>query len=330
MAAAAATPAAPPLLDPAVLAAAAGLRKVGWMDQLMAACSSSIAVLSGATSGASQPADAAGPAGAGSAVPAAPLTTALLLRLRQAAAAEPPDADSLRFMAAFVQRLQQVACCMLPPAALLDCIGSMAASSLALLRSPAGGASPTSLPLQRVQLVAAGLHVAQHMLALDAGCREAALGALTSSAASSSPAPPGRAALSSRVTLSGGPAAAALAAPAAAAAQPSWLAATGSAAALAATEQVMQQHPAAFGAASSSSTPSSTGGGGLLPVLLTGALWLGPQHEAVAAGALGCILEMARALQGSEARAGLAPVLTSGGRALASGAGCTWYCMPSW
>lgn len=278
------------------------------MDQLMAACSSSIAVLTGAAPG--TPADAASLAAGGAAPP-----TVLLLRARPYAAAAAVDAESQRFVAAFVQRLQQVACGMLPPAALLDSVACMMASSLALLRTPAGEASGAALPPQRLQLVAAGLHVAQHLLALDDGCRQAALGALASNAAAGrAAAMPGRGVLSSRVKLSGGGGgAAALVAPVAAVAQPSWLAAGSSAATLPATAQVMQQHPAAFGPPGSSGAAGSSLPNGLLPVLLTAALWLGPSDEAVAAGTLGCLLELARALQGPEARAGLAPLFTSGG-----------------
>jgi hypothetical protein len=169
-----------------------------------------------------------------------------------------------------------------------------------------------------VQLIAAGLHVAQHLTELDAGCRAVALGpgsaAGGGAGSSSSSAATARHGLSSRVQLSGGPlgAAAAAAASAGAPGQAPSSSSGNSSAGLPATALVVQQHPAVFAGLGSSSS-NSNGSRGLVPVVLGAALWLGSQHEAVAAGALGTALEMARGLQGEGARGELAPVLTSGG-----------------
>lgn len=297
---AAAAPA--PLLDPAVLAAAAGLQRAALLDQLMAACSASMAVLTGAAHGSSPVSPSSDDAAVGA-------STALLLRSRLAAAAAAPDSESLQFTAAFVRRLQHVACGLLPPPALLDSIAGLAASSLAQLHAAPG----THWPPQRVRLIAAGLHVAQHLLALDAGCCEAAAAhAPSSSGSSTAVGAAARPGLSSRVTISSS----GLLAPSAAAPAASWLTLGSSntsssgdgSAGMPATAAVLQQHAPAFAAFGS-------GGGPLLPVLLSAALSLGTQHEAVAAGALGSLLELARALQGQGARAALEPVFTSGGTA---------------
>lgn len=263
--------------------------------QLLAACSDSMALLAGGGTG---------PAAPGVGDPPASAPTALLLRSRLAAAARAPDSESLHFSAGFSQRVQQVAAGVLPPSALLDSIGTLVATALVQQHSAGTGCA---LPPQRVRLLAAGLHVAQHLLELDSGCRAAALGSSASRSSSSSssacPGLPPR--LSSRVTLTGsGAAAAAAMAAAAAAALPgaSWQAPGG---ALPGTAAMLQQHQPLFAGL-------ACGGSPLAPVALGGTLWLGQQHEEVAAGALGTLAELARALQGEGARAALAPVLTSG------------------
>ena len=302
--------AAAPLLHPALLAAAAGMQRAALLDQLMAACSASMAVLTGAAPSSLPRSPSADDAGAGA-------TTALLLRSRLAAAAAAPDSESLQFTAAFVRRVQQVACGLLAPPALLDSIAALAASSLAQLH----GAARTALPPQRVQLIAAGLHVAQHLLALDASCHAAAshLPGSSSSSGGGSFVAAAQRGLSSRVTISGSSLATQLAAPAARSLLGLGSSSTDSSGAgLPATEAVLLQHAPVFAAFGSA-------GGPLLPVLLGAALSLGPQHEAVAAGALGSLLELARALQGAGARAALEPVFTSGGWA----AGRALHCF-SW
>ncbi|KAL4857432.1 Queuine tRNA-ribosyltransferase accessory subunit 2 [Chlorella vulgaris] len=299
-----------PLLDPAVLAAASSLTSsASVVSRLMAACSASMGQLVGAGVGGA-------PHGGGSrAAPAPTASTALLLRSRLAATAHAPDVDSLAFTATFAQRVQQVACGMLPPSVLLDSIGSLAAASLVQLHGGAGGAavSAAAAPLleQRLRLTAAGLHVAQHLLELDPGCRAAALapgiadgGSITSLSAAFSPAPARQP--SSRVQFSCNGAAAVVAAPLVG----SLIASTTiGGAALPGTVLVVQRHPAVFAGLQS----GYSGGSGkvLLPVVLAVALRLGQQHEAVLAAALGVAVEMARAVQG-EARAAMAPLFTSG------------------
>ncbi|KAL4448861.1 hypothetical protein ABPG77_007578 [Micractinium sp. CCAP 211/92] len=302
-----------PLLDPAVLAAASSLSSsTALVSQLMAACSSSMALLAGAL-----------PPGTPAAKPdaaartAAP--TALQLRSRLTAAAQAPDADSLHFVASFSHKVQQVACGTLPPAALLDSICSLVAASLAQLHAAASsaamgsGPSPAasngpSLPEHRLRLLAAGLHVTQHLIELNAG--GAAAAAAGSSASGDLAVAPPR--LSGRVTLlsSAGTAVQAPAAPAAGQAPLGgcWpaLSSSGGSAGLPDTAALVQQHPAVFQGLASAETSA------LLPVTLGAALELGLQHQGIAAGALGTLLAMARVLQGEGARAVLAPVLSTG------------------
>lgn len=309
-----------PLLDPAVLAAASSLSSsTALVSQLMAACSSSMALLAGAL----PPGTPASKPGA-AARTAAP--TALLLRSRLTAAAQAPDADSLHFVASFSHKVQQVACGTLPPAALLDSIGSLVAASLVQLHAAASsaamgsGPSPAasngpSLPEHRLRLLAAGLHVTQHLIELDAG--GAAAAAAGSSASGDLAAAPPR--LSGRVTLlsSAGTAVQAPAAPAAGQAPLGgcWpaLSSSGGSAGLPDTAALVQQHPAVFQGLASAETSA------LLPVTLGAALELGLQHQGIAAGALGTLLAMARVLQGEGARAVLAPVLSTGKPGLRQG-----------
>ncbi|KAL4422827.1 hypothetical protein ABPG75_009024 [Micractinium tetrahymenae] len=312
-AATAAAPLRPPLLDPAVLAAASSFSSsTALVSQLMAACSSSMALLAGAAP------EAAAQAEDPAAQAAAP--SALLLRSRLAAAARASDADSLQFVAFFSQRVQQVACGMLPPAALLDSIAALAAASLAQLHAggaaaaaggPAAPAHPSGnggLPEQRLRLLAAGLHVAQHLIELDAGCAVAAVAAAPvapgGSLGGSLVAAPPR--LSGRVTLLSSSGAAV---PAPALPGCSWPALSGGgggSAGLPSCGALLQQHAAAFeGLASPEASP-------LLPVVLGAALELGELHEAIGAGALGVLLAMARALRREGARAVLVPVFMTG------------------
>lgn len=248
--------------------------------------------------------------------------TALLLRSRLAAAAVAPDADSVQFVAAFSQRVQQVACGVLPAAALLDSIFALLATSLVQLHAAASGdatgaefsaalaasSSGCSLPQQRLRLLAAGLHVAQHLMQLDAGCAAAAAGASQSSNLTS--AVPR---LSTRVVLLNGsgvalPASSVPAAPWAlpGSCLPGAASQSGSGDGLPSTAALVRQHAALF---EGLAAPEASA---LLPVVLGVALELGPQHEAIAAGSLGALLAVARALRGEGKWAVLAPVFITG------------------
>lgn len=79
------------------------------------------------------------------------------------------------------------------------------------------------------------------------------------------------------------------------------------------TAALVQQHAVVF------ERLASPEAGALLPVALGAALELGLHHEGIAAGALGMLLAMARALHSGGARAVLAPLLSTGKPAVAGG-----------